>query len=52
MSKLADAISRHGAVAAIELQHGGGHSFGSFEDGNQVYGPVEFTHENGCMSCP
>jgi 2,4-dienoyl-CoA reductase-like NADH-dependent reductase (Old Yellow Enzyme family)/thioredoxin reductase len=52
MSKLADAISRHGAVAAVELQHGGGHSFGSFEDGNQVYGPVEFTHENGCHVLP
>jgi 2,4-dienoyl-CoA reductase-like NADH-dependent reductase (Old Yellow Enzyme family)/thioredoxin reductase len=45
--KLAEAISRHGAVASIELQHGGSHSFGSFMDGNTVYGPVEYTDEAG-----
>jgi 2,4-dienoyl-CoA reductase-like NADH-dependent reductase (Old Yellow Enzyme family)/NADPH-dependent 2,4-dienoyl-CoA reductase/sulfur reductase-like enzyme len=52
MSRLADAISRHGAVASVELQHGGSHSFGSVDDGNQIYGPVEFTHENGCHVLP
>ncbi len=47
LSKLAEAISCHGAVASIELQHGGSHSFGSVDDGNQAYGPVEYTDENG-----
>jgi 2,4-dienoyl-CoA reductase-like NADH-dependent reductase (Old Yellow Enzyme family)/thioredoxin reductase len=47
LCKLAEAISSHGAVASIELQHGGSHSFGSAEDGNAVYGPVEYTDENG-----
>ena len=52
MGNLADSISRHGAVASVELQHGGSHSFGSFEDGNQIYGPVEYIHENGCHVLP
>ena len=47
VGKLADAISRHGAVAAIELQHGGSHSYGSAQDGNQIYGPVEYVDEEG-----
>jgi 2,4-dienoyl-CoA reductase-like NADH-dependent reductase (Old Yellow Enzyme family)/thioredoxin reductase len=47
VGKLADAISRHGAVASIELQHGGSHSYGSAQDGNQVYGPVEYADEEG-----
>jgi 2,4-dienoyl-CoA reductase-like NADH-dependent reductase (Old Yellow Enzyme family)/thioredoxin reductase len=47
LGKLADAISRHGAVASVELQHGGSHSFGSADDGNTVYGPVACTDENG-----
>lgn len=52
LSKLAEAISRHGAVASIELQHGGSHSFGSVQDGQQVYGPVEYTDENGRKVLP
>ena len=40
MSKLAEAINRHGAVAAIEFVHGGSCSTGSFLAGNTVYGPV------------
>ena len=40
MSKLAEAISRHGAVAAIEFVHGGSCSTGSYLAGNTVYGPV------------
>jgi 2,4-dienoyl-CoA reductase-like NADH-dependent reductase (Old Yellow Enzyme family) len=47
LGKLSDAISRHGAVASVELQHGGSHSYGSVTDGNTVYGPVEYTDENG-----
>ncbi|SHI11037.1 2,4-dienoyl-CoA reductase [Sporobacter termitidis DSM 10068] len=52
LGKLADAISRHGAVASIELQHGGSHSYGSVQDGNQAYGPVEYTDENGRRVLP
>ena len=46
-NNLSDAISNHGAVAAIELQHGGSHSFGSLQDGNQLYGPIEYVDEHG-----
>ena len=45
--RLTDAVTRHGAVAAIELQHGGSHSLGSVEDGHVMYGPVEYIDENG-----
>lgn len=41
MSKLAEAISRHGAVAAIELVHGGGCATGSYNAGHTIYGPVD-----------
>ena len=44
---LAEAISRHGAVASVELQHGGSHSFGSMADGHQLYGVVEGVDPNG-----
>jgi 2,4-dienoyl-CoA reductase-like NADH-dependent reductase (Old Yellow Enzyme family) len=50
--KLADAISRHGAVASIELQHGGSHSYGSVADGRTIYGPVEYVDEKGCRILP
>jgi 2,4-dienoyl-CoA reductase-like NADH-dependent reductase (Old Yellow Enzyme family) len=38
--RLAQAISRHGAVAAIELQHSGANSYYSARHGNQIYGAV------------
>jgi 2,4-dienoyl-CoA reductase-like NADH-dependent reductase (Old Yellow Enzyme family)/thioredoxin reductase len=48
LGKVAEAISRHGAVASVELQHGGSHSFGSSGDGHQIYGPMElFDEERG-----
>ncbi|MBQ1399861.1 MAG: FAD-dependent oxidoreductase [Lachnospiraceae bacterium] len=37
---LSNAISRHGAVAAIQLQHAGMFSSGSTMDGNDAWGPV------------
>ena len=40
MSKLAEAINRHGAVSVIEFVHGGSNSTGSYLAGNTVYGPV------------
>ena len=39
--RLATAINRHGAVAAIELQHTGANSYGSARRGNQIYGAVD-----------
>jgi 2,4-dienoyl-CoA reductase-like NADH-dependent reductase (Old Yellow Enzyme family)/thioredoxin reductase len=45
LAKIADAISSHGAIASVELQHGGSHSFGSVDDGNQIYGPMEYFDE-------
>ena len=45
--RLATAISRHGAVAAIELQHYGPHSYASAARGNQIYGAVAGTNSLG-----
>jgi len=39
--RLASAINRHGAVAAIELQHCGAHAYISAARGNQIYGAVD-----------
>jgi 2,4-dienoyl-CoA reductase-like NADH-dependent reductase (Old Yellow Enzyme family)/thioredoxin reductase len=39
--RLASAISRHGAVAAIELQHTGANSYFCARKGNQIYGAVD-----------
>jgi len=39
LNLLSAAISRHGAVASIELQHGGLYSMGSHFSGHTVYGP-------------
>ncbi len=36
-----NAISRHGAIASIELQHGGCYAKRGADMGNQIYGPVE-----------
>ena len=39
--RLASAINRHGAVAAIELQHCGANSYICAARGNQIYGAVD-----------
>lgn len=39
LNRLTNAISRHGAVASIELQHGGMYSKFSSGLGNTIYGP-------------
>ena len=36
-----NSITRHGCVAALELQHGGAHSDQAADMGIQIYGPVE-----------
>jgi len=47
LAGLAESITRHGAVAAIELQHCGSHATVSAEHGEQLYGPSEYTNNNG-----
>ena len=49
--RLASAINRHGAVAAIELQHSGANSYLSALRGNQIYGAVDSVNPMG-MSVP
>ena len=41
LASMADAIARHGAVASVELQHGGMYSHLSYEEGEQLLGPVD-----------
>ncbi len=40
-----NAISRHGAVPSVELQHSGAFSHLSSRQGNVIYGPVENYHD-------
>jgi 2,4-dienoyl-CoA reductase-like NADH-dependent reductase (Old Yellow Enzyme family) len=41
LKKLASEIKRHGAVASIEMSHGGNAAGVSFAQGHKIYGPVE-----------
>ena len=41
LTKLADVITRHGAVASMEMSHGGNAARVSFSQGHKIYGPVE-----------
>ena len=45
LSKLADSIRRHGAVASMELSHGGSSARISFAQGHKIYGPSELDSE-------
>ena len=45
LSKLADSIRRHGAVASMELSHGGSSARISFAQGHKIYGPSELESE-------
>ena len=45
LSKLSDAIRRHGAVASMELSHGGSSARISFAQGHTIYGPSELESE-------
>jgi len=47
LHRLAGAISRHGSVPSMELTHAGSHAFSSFDDGNPIYGPIEYIDEQG-----
>ena len=41
LNKLSEAIHRHGAVASMEMSHGGNAARISFGQGHKIYGPVE-----------
>ena len=41
LSKLADAITRHGAIASMEMSHGGNAARISYEQGHTIYGPCK-----------
>lgn len=41
LTKLSDAITRYGAIASMELSHGGNAARISYARGNKIYGPVE-----------
>ena len=45
LSKLASTIQRHGAVASMELSHGGSSARVSFNQGHKIYGPSELESE-------
>ncbi len=46
LNKESDLISRHGSVAAIELNHGGGSARISYHNGEKIYGAVASTNES------
>ena len=46
-SKVASAISRHGAVASAELSHAGMYAHASHDVGVPLYGPVEMDNKYG-----
>jgi 2,4-dienoyl-CoA reductase-like NADH-dependent reductase (Old Yellow Enzyme family) len=52
LNRLSDAISRHGAVASIELSHSGSHAHSSAREGNQLYGPMEYVTAAGFSVVP
>ena len=47
LTRLADSITRHGAVASMELSHSGSHAHASAQEGFQLYGPMEYVTEAG-----
>ncbi len=46
LNKLSEAIRRHGAVASMEMSHGGSGARISFFQGHKIYGPVECETES------
>ena len=46
LDRLARRISRHGAVASVELNHCGSSARKSFMEGNTIYGPIETVTQN------
>jgi 2,4-dienoyl-CoA reductase-like NADH-dependent reductase (Old Yellow Enzyme family)/thioredoxin reductase len=46
LNKLSSLITRHGAVASLEVFHAGAASTASYNYGNEIYGPVECVSES------
>jgi len=51
LNKLSEAIRRHGAVASMELSHGGNAARISYGQGHKIYGPVE-SESSGAFGQP
>ncbi|MDR0862843.1 MAG: NAD(P)/FAD-dependent oxidoreductase [Oscillospiraceae bacterium] len=47
LSSLADSISRHGAIASIELSHAGSHAHEAARLGHKLFGPMAYTTDEG-----
>lgn len=47
MGRLARTVSRHGAVASVELQHCGMYAYHSAARGEKIYGPVDAVNKKG-----
>ena len=47
LNKLSEAIRRHGAVASMEMSHGGNAARISFNQGHKIYGPMECESSGG-----
>ena len=47
LSRLSESITRHGAVASIEILHGGSHARFAATQGFQIYGPMETMTQDG-----
>ena len=47
LTVLANSISRHGAVAAVELQHAGLYAHTSHDFGHEIYGPCAGVNDRG-----
>ncbi len=51
LNKLSEAIRRHGAVASMEMSHGGNAARISYGQGHKIYGPVE-SESSGAFGQP
>ena len=51
LNKLSEAIRRHGAVASMEMSHGGNAARISYGQGHKIYGPVE-SESHGAFGQP
>ncbi len=47
LNKLSEAIRRHGAVASMEMSHGGNAARISYSQGHKIYGPMECESTGG-----
>ena len=50
LTKLSDAITRHGAVASMEMSHGGNGARISYAQGHKIYGPCDSLNAGGVGS--